>query len=299
MPTSTRRVLYCLAVVALVVLAGCAGSGGDSDDVDFANSGDGGSGGPQTSGDGGTADDAKNTDGKRSALQAEGRALIRTGNVTLEVENFEQSQRNVTRIARQQGGFVSDTSAQVHSRGNQTWTTGRLVVRVPKGNFSRAFGDVKAEGEVKQSNSGARDVTGQLVDLNARLKNLRAQRDRLRTLYENANDTEAVLSVEKRLSTVQSDIERLEAKKKSLEQQVAYSTVTVKLNEPRPDPKPQATSEQRSWYETGVVTAFLDSVDGVAVVLRAMVVAGAYLLPYVFVFGTPLVGLFAIWKRFG
>ena len=41
------------------------------------------------------------------------------------------------------------------------------------------------------------------------------------------------------------------------------------------------------WYDTPVVAAFLDSVDGVGVLLRAMVVAGAYAAPYLLVFLTP------------
>lgn len=109
------------------------------------------------------------------------------------------------------------------------------------------------------------------------------QRERLRGLYANASDTEATLKVQKRLSATQSQIERLQGQLNSLRGQVAYSTITVELSEPAPEPT------RETWYDTGVLDAFLSSIDGVITTLRAMVVALAYLGPYLLVFGLPLV----------
>jgi hypothetical protein len=135
---------------------------------------------------------------------------------------------------------------------------------------------------VVESSTSTQDVTEQVVDLQARLENLRAERERLRELYQRANDTEDVLAVERRLSEVQTEIERTEARLQSLERRVAYSTITVEMREPRPDrPAPD------QWYDTPVLAAFLDSVHGVGVVLRAVVVGFAYAAPYLLVFLTP------------
>ena len=54
-------------------------------------------------------------------------------------------------------------------------------------------------------------MSGQLVDIEARLESLRAERDQLRTLYRQANATDDVLAVQRELSDVQREIERLEA----------------------------------------------------------------------------------------
>lgn len=290
MTTWTRR-LAVLSVVVLVVLAGCAGMGGNDAAKDSANHDGGGS-------NGGDAGNARPSDGAtpQSALVVQQRALIRTGNVTLSVENFGNASRSLTRVARERGGFVSDSSQRVHRDGNETWTSGSVVFRVPKENFSSFFERVKRAGEVAESSTGTEDVTDRLVDLNARLENLRSQRDKLRALYENASDTEAVLSVQKRLSDVQTDIERLEAKQQSLERRVAYSTVTVRMHEPQPTSDTKSSAE-KSWYETGVVAAFLDSVDGAIVMLRAFVVGAAYLLPYLVVLGVPVGGAVLLLRR--
>jgi hypothetical protein len=271
-------------LVLLVLLAGCGGSaggaqvsGGGADSaavaetsVEAERAADGG--------DGGGEDGAAATDGSA----ATGRSIIRTGEVRLRVDDYEAARANLTAAVEARGGYVSDSAKQVHDRDEESWTSGRVVLRVPAENFSETMTTVEREGRVLESSTSTQDVTDQVVDLQARLDNLRAERDRLRELYERANDTEDVLAVERRLSEVQTEIERTEARLQNIQRRVAYSTITVEMAEPRPDrPAPD------QWYDTPVLAAFLDSVHGVGVVLRATVVAAAYAAPYLLVFLTP------------
>ena len=144
------------------------------------------------------------------------RAVIKEGNVTLEVSNFSTARGDIEALAAEQGGYVSDSSLDRHERHNQTWHTGRLVLRVPADNFSATRAGVERQGTVERVDVRTRDVTDQLVDINARLENLERERDRLREFMDEANDTESLLAVEQRLSTVQGEIERLEAQRRSL-----------------------------------------------------------------------------------
>jgi len=278
-----RRRTVTALLVLLVLLAGCGGSaggaqvssGGGADSaavaetsVEADRAADGGDGGG----------DAAATDG----AAATGRSIIRTGEVRLRVDDYEAARANLTAAVEARGGYVSDSAKQVHDRDEESWASGRVVLRVPAENFSETMTTVENEGRVLESSTSTQDVTDQVVDLQARLENLRAERERLRTLYERANDTEDVLAVERRLSEVQTEIERTEARLQNLQRRVAYSTITVEMTEPRPDrPAPD------QWYDTPVLAAFLDSVHGVGVVLRATVVAAAYAAPYLLVFLTP------------
>lgn len=274
-------------LVLLVLLAGCGGSAGgaqvsggggadsaataetnvEAERAADANAGDGDGGG--------AAKTADQTD-------ATGRSIIRTGEVRLRVDDYESARANLTAVVEARGGYVSDSSQQVHDRGEESWTSGRVVFRVPAENFSDTMTTVEREGRVLESSTSTKDVTDKVIDLQARLENLRAERDRLRELYQRANDTEDVLAVERRLSEVQTEIERTEARLQNIRRRVAYSTITVEMAEPRPDrPAPD------QWYDTPVLAAFLDSIHGVGVVLRATVVAAAYAAPYLLVFLTP------------
>lgn len=288
-----RRRLILILLAALVVLAGCNGAAGGGD------AGGGGAGYAETAveaeaesraadsggGDGGNAGD---TD-----VDTAGRSIIRTGEVRLRVDDYDDAQSNLTAAVEARGGYVSDSAKQVRDRGGEDWTSGRVVLRVPAENFSETMAVAEREGTVLESRTSSEDVTDQVVDLEARLENLRAERDRLRTLYDRANDTEDVIAVERRLSEVQTEIERTEARLQNIQRRVAYATITVELVEPRPDrPAPD------QWYETPVVAAFLDSVEGVGVLLRAAVVAAAYAAPYLLVAFTPIAVVAALLYRF-
>jgi hypothetical protein len=285
-----RRPTLVVLFAVLVVLAGCGGSAGGAD----AGAGGGASESMAVEEDAPRAADTNGGGGDGgSADTVAGRSIIRTGEVRLRVDSYEDSAAALETVAEARGGYVSDSVRQVHDADGNEWTSGRVVLRVPQANFSATMRAIEAEGEVLESQIQTQDVTDQVVDLEARLTNLRAERERLRTLYAQANDTEDVLAVERRLSEVQTEIEQTEARLQSLERRVAYSTITVELSEPRPEgPAPDA------WYDTPVVAAFLESVEGVGVLLRALVVGFAYAAPYLLILFTPLAVLGALLYRF-
>lgn len=310
--TSTNRRWIAVLVAVLALTAGCtgAGTGGDAGDSQLAG-GDGFQAEPRaetvvmeadtamatgtpmatpaaSGGDGGDAV------GDYDAQQFAERQLILTGHVAIEVEDFESARSNLTETTEAYGGFVSDTRQQVNRIDNETWTEGVVVLRVPRDNFTSVYERAIAEGELIEAERNSQDVTDQLVDIQARLENLRAERDQLRELYQRANDTEDVLRVQERLSEVQGEIERLEARQQSLRERVALSTITVRLREPRPEPDRPVPDR---WYDIPLVAAFLESVNGVVVTLRAIAVGAAYVAPYLVVFGVPLAGVGYVVRR--
>lgn len=279
-------------LVILVAIAGCTGgAGGAAGGPDGrAETGNLAGGVAATSTPAPAATPAAE-DGDSGGLR-DGRVRIQTGRLEIEVEEFDSARQNVTEAVERYGGFVSDSHQSLHGANNETFTTGQLVLRVPAENFSALMDRLAAIGTVRERNTNSQDVTEQLVDIEARLNNLRAERDRLRELYARANDTESVLAVERRLSEVQTEIERLEARQQSLQRQVALSTITVELRETPPEGE-----EPAKWYEIGLLKAFLDSVDGVGVTLQALSVAFAYALPYLVVFGLPVAAIAVVVLR--
>jgi archaellum component FlaC len=286
MPRS-RRALAAVLLAVLLALAGCSGAssgGGASADVAATA-------GVERSGGAAGGDAAGGESG--NAYQIQQRQVIRTGRVALTVDDYGRARQNLTRAARGMDGYVSDSSQRRHDVDGGAYVTGSVTLRVPQERFGAMMDRAESMGTVRNSETSSRDVTDQLVDIEARLENLRSERERLRTLYEQANDTEAVLAVQRRLSETQQEIERLEAQQRSLERQVTYSTITVELNEERPEPGPDAVQQ---WYDVPLVGAFLESVHGVVVALRALAVLVAYALPYLLVFLGPvaLVGGLAV-----
>ncbi|PSQ19097.1 DUF4349 domain-containing protein [Halobacteriales archaeon QS_8_69_26] len=305
-----RRTIATVLLAACLVLAGCSGLG--SDGASDAPGDDGANteaamkadqqeameGAPPDDGGGGepNADQSGSPDAKSPAAR---QAVIRTGTVNVEVEDYDASRTSLVATARGMGGFVSDSQQTLNREGNRTWTTGQVVLRVPADRFTDLLAAVRDEGTVVSERTQAKDVSDQLVDLEARLENLRRERERVREFYDQANTTQELLRLEERLSEIQGEIERLEAKKRSLEDKVAYSTLTVKLEEPEPDPEPEEEEEeeQQAFHERSVVGAFADSVNTLVVFVRGAVVTLAYAAPFLLAFGIPIGGVgAAVWR---
>jgi hypothetical protein len=83
--------------------------------------------------------------------------------------------------------------------------------------------------------TGTEDVTGQVVDLRARIANLQATERALQGIMTQATKIADVLAVQAELTQVRGQIEAATAQKQHLEQQAAYSTLSVRFGlEPEP-----------------------------------------------------------------
>ncbi len=282
-----RRVLAVLAVALLLVIAGCSGAGhGNAGGASSGGSSNHAAGSPSASGSGsgsgsssgGSSTASSSTPSAVDGQALDGRAQIRTGNVSLEVGHYNRARSDLTKAVSRMGGFVSDSSRHVNGNENHTWAVGTVVFRVPKQNFSAAMNRIEAEGTVVSSKTASKDVTQRVVDLKARQRSLLTQRSRLRDLYKRANDTNSVLEIQQRLTDVQTKLEQLNGTLRSVQNRVAYSTITVSMREPASSKR--LATERSHWYDTSILSAFFGSIHGVAVVVRAVVVFLAYLVPY-------------------
>lgn len=300
---TARRLAILLVCCSLLLVAGCVGADQENSKagptVDERAPADNGA----SAGNGGATDGASDGSGGNDEMDAEfstagdegttregqrlDRQLIRTGTLKLTVDNADDTEAQIRTITTDRGGFVARSQREVHTRGNDSWTTTELVLRVPAEEFDDVFDELQTHGDVEAASTDTEDVTDRLVDIEARLGNLRAERDRLRDLFENAEGTEQVLAVQSELADVQEEIERLEAQQRSLEDQVAMATISVTIAEEPPDGSPPDTDP--AWYQTGPGEAFMTSVSTLGTAIRATVIAIVYVLPFGLLLSSPFV----------
>lgn len=292
----------------VVVLAGCASPGSSGDGGGPADSGapaatgaDGGAELEQSGdgGDDGSAGGATEAGGGSAsatdALASLDRSIVRTGSVDLTVDSYEAARDAVSAETRRYGGYVGGSSQTLHEGNNETWTTGQVVLRVPADRFEDLLSFVKDRGTVRAVETSTEDVTDRLVELDARLTNLEEKRSRLRTFYDRANSTNELLAVEERLSSVQGEIERLKAKRRALEDRVAYSTLRVGIAEPEPEPPDDEPDPERAT----LVGAFLGSVRQLVDGGYTLLVGLAAVAPFALAVGVPAAAGYGVYRRLG
>jgi hypothetical protein len=120
------------------------------------------------------------------------------------------------------GGFVSSSSTS----GS---TLASLVLRVPSDNFSRLVTEVSGDGHAVAEQLNGQDVTGESINLRARIINLTTEEASLRSLMTRAGSIPAILAVQDQLFSVEGEIEQLTAQESSLVNQASYATLALAL----------------------------------------------------------------------
>jgi hypothetical protein len=154
------------------------------------------------------------------------RKEIKTGSLSLVVEDVPLSVEKITGFAKTQEGYVVSTYMSKASR----FPTASLSLRVPAERFDASMSELKKFGELEQAQVQGQDVTEEYVDLEARLKNLRVTEAQFAEIMKKAQKIEDILAVQAQLSQVRGEIESLEGRKKYLDQNVAYSVISVNLS---------------------------------------------------------------------
>lgn len=154
------------------------------------------------------------------------RKMMRSGELRISVDAPEEASREVERIVKNAGGFVE--------RFNSTKSIGvQLRCRVPATQLDQTMDDVTALGKEEYRSVSAADVTEQYTDLETRLRNNLALRERLQQLLSRATDVEDVLAVEKELNRIQSEIETMQARFDRLKSEIELSALSVTLQRER------------------------------------------------------------------
>jgi hypothetical protein len=204
------------------------------------------------------------------------RRIVKIGDVTIEVEDVDAAITDVRALAVELGGYVGATEAGDRSSG------ATLELRIPADRFDDALGRLRDAGDVLNESTHEEDVTTQIVDLEARIANLRASEATYRSLLERATDIEDILAVQSRLDEVRGQIEQLDAQRASLAGQADLSTLTVHLA-----PQAVPVEETTEGWDPGAtvqeaVAALLTLAQGV---LTALIWIAVVVVPLGIVFG--------------
>ena len=161
------------------------------------------------------------------------RLIIRTANLSLEVESSSAAEASIRASAAANQGYV----VSVETSGATGYEYTIITIRVPADRFDTVLGGVEglASRVLSRSISG-QDVTEEFVDLESRLRNLEATRTRLLDLLERANRVEDALNVNNALTDVQGQIEVITGRMQYLRQSAAMSTITAQLQPVRSEP---------------------------------------------------------------
>ncbi len=203
--------------------------------------------------------------------------IVKTGEVGLLADDVAVIVAQVRALAVELDGYVGGSEAGTSAE------TATVTLRVPAARFDELLtrlGDL-ANVEVVATSTREQDVTGQVVDLEARIRNLEASEASYRVLFERAERIEDVLTVQQRLDEVRGEIEQLEGQLAAIEAQAALSTLTVTII-PRDEPvadvqagwDPGAQAKNAVAALVGLGQGLFDALTWIVIVILPIVLIG-------------------------
>ncbi len=288
---------WVMPALAALVLSSCGGDaaapsgGGESarSEEEAATSGSGSL--PDSAAPGGEEEFAMSEDMPDSAgVGAEGSSgefdqkIIKTADLGIRVDNVREVASEAQRVADDFGGSVLESRVD---RGEDS-VSADLVLSVPSPEFEEALDELRGLGE-EVTNDAVRgeDVTEEFVDLESQERNLLAAEESLLNLYDEVENVNEALAIERELSGVRGQIETAQGRIEYLEARTASSRINLSI-------LPVASPAETAWSPVGVAS---DAWNASLAVLQTLATAAISTVVFGWWFAPILLIGFVWWRR--
>ena len=156
----------------------------------------------------------------------EERMIIRTGDMSILVDDVELSRDKIAQMAVRFDGYV--VSSRVS--GEEKDKRGSISIRIPDKQFELVLIEIRELAvRVEYENTYSEDVTEQYIDLQSRLRNAEATESQYLAVLEKAVEIEDILRTYDSLSRVRNEIEQIKGRMQYLERTSSMSLLSVQL----------------------------------------------------------------------
>ncbi len=215
----------------------------------------------------------------------EERMIVRTGEMSLVVEDVAQASEEIAQLARRFDGYV--VSSRIS--GEEEEMRGWISIRVPDERFDQALAELRNLAvRVKSESTSSQDVTEEYIDLKSRLKNAEATEQQYLALLEKAEDVEDILRIYESLSRVRQEIEQIKGRMQYLERTSSMSLISVHL-------EPESTAKPLVRAGWSALEALKSAVRGIVIAGQWLGIIAIWLIIFVPIWGTILGIIY--WRR--
>lgn len=216
-------------------------------------------------------------DKEASEKLPDNRKLIQTVNMQAETENLDTVLGQIDSRIAQLGGYVESSNVQNGSAySSRRYRSASLTIRIPAEDLDAFIDQVGKISNIVSSQKNVEDVTLSYVATESRMKALQAEEARLLELIEKAETLNDLLTLDKRLTEVRTELEQVTSALRVFDNQVDYATIYLSISEVK---EFTDTTEPETIWER-ISTGFQDSLKGVGDFFVELFVAVVVSIPY-------------------
>jgi len=233
------------------------------------------------------------------------RKLITTMNIDAETYDLDAMMNSVEKKVSELGGYIEESSISMNTNSYSYYyndgekyyvaNTASLTIRVPDDKLQNFVESVESQSNITYSSSSSEDVTLQYADIETRIKALRTEEDRLLDFMEKAETIEDMMSVEDRLTEVQYELQSYEAKIRTMDNKISYSTINLSIDEVKE--YTVIEQEERDGFFQRIADGFMDSLTTVINGFKEFIIWFISNIPHFVVWGALIAIIVFIVKK--
>ena len=209
--------------------------------------------------------------------------LVYTCSINMETLTFAETEAKIRESIAKYKGTISSESA---SDGNYRWyyedggsgtKSLYMTIRIPTKDYRTFLKDLEgAGGSIRSTSMNVENITRRYNDQSVRIQALETQEKRLLEMMDKAETIKEMITVEDRLTEVQTELNQARTTLSVMDHDVAYSTISLNLQEVVRYTENKITQT----FGERIVSAFTNSFADFGDFLEDLSIALIYLLPY-------------------
>ncbi len=233
-----------------------------------------------------------------NAILAE-RKVIRSANVSLEVENFDEAYGQISNfilgIGYIQSTSIDTDKVYISKEETKLVRNGMMVIRIDKDRFDKVLNSLKGIGTVLSWNLNSEDVTKNFIDTESRLRLLKIEESKIEEYMKKLTDLDQIYKTESKLTELRYQIEALTGNLRQMSDLVDLSTITINISEKYPDAlnKP----EEPKTYGQRLLQNLSDSFKGVINFVGELIIILVAALPVLILLGLVAIAAIVLYRR--
>ena len=216
---------------------------------------------------------------------AASRKLIKTVTLNTQTTEFDKAVASIDAQVKSYGGYVENSSLYKGGYHESSYysRSADYTIRMPADKLDAFLGEALGELHVTNRSENVEDITLRYTDLESRVKALETEQERLFELMTKAENVDAIIAIESRLSEIRYELESIKSSLRSYDNQVVYSTVYLYINEV----KLTSTTGEASFSDK-IVYGLKNNLIGLGEMLESLVIFIITELPVIIVLGALL-----------
>ena len=208
--------------------------------------------------------------------------LVYSGSLSIETKTYEDTVSFLRNKVEAYGGMIENEeeySGGYDYYGSLSDDSRNLsmTVRIPSGSFYEFIDEAEGTCVVTLKRTSVENITQSYNDTEITLEALEKQEQMLLDMMDQAQTIDEMISVESRLTEVQTELSQIQYQLNSMDTDIAYSALNISVSEV------VTYSESKTSFLQDVHDAFLEGFASFGDTVRGLVLLVIYLIPYLLV----------------